>query len=285
MDWRGASIEARYTAISAIQEQVTTEMGAPGETLSDKLDRVLTHKIWGTLIFRRDHGADVPEHLHLRAIADGRAAGGVDGSAARVGAMMPPGDLNSLLVDGVIAGVGAVVVFLPQILLLFLVHRLAGRHRLHGARGVSHGPADEQGRPARQKLHPDAQFVRLRHPRHHGHAHHRIPKDRLVTILVAPLMSCSARLPVYTLLIAACIPEQRSLRLPWLDGLTMLAMYLLGIVVALLMAWLFQEDVAQGRNADAHHGVAALQTARCCKGRRCGTCGIAPKYFSAAPAR
>jgi ferrous iron transport protein B len=72
------------------------------------------------------------------------------------------------------------------------------------------------------------------------------PKDRLVTILVAPLMSCSARLPVYTLLIGACIPERRVLGFFQLSGLTMLAMYLLGIVVALLMAWLFKKTLLKG---------------------------------------
>jgi ferrous iron transport protein B len=72
------------------------------------------------------------------------------------------------------------------------------------------------------------------------------PKDRLVTILVAPLMSCSARLPVYTLLIAACIPNLTVLGFLKLPGLTMLAMYLLGIVVALLMAWLFKKTLLKG---------------------------------------
>ncbi len=72
------------------------------------------------------------------------------------------------------------------------------------------------------------------------------PKDRLVTILVAPLMSCSARLPVYTLLIAACIPDIKTLGVLKLQGLTMLAMYLLGTVVALLMAWLFKKTLLNG---------------------------------------
>jgi ferrous iron transport protein B len=72
------------------------------------------------------------------------------------------------------------------------------------------------------------------------------PKDRLVTILVAPLMSCSARLPVYTVLIAACIPNQRVLGFLKLPGLTMLTMYLLGIIVALLMAWLFKKTLLKG---------------------------------------
>jgi ferrous iron transport protein B len=72
------------------------------------------------------------------------------------------------------------------------------------------------------------------------------PKDRLVTILVAPLMSCSARLPVYTVLIAATIPPRKAAGIFGLQGLTMLAMYLLGIVVALLMAWLFKKTLLKG---------------------------------------
>jgi ferrous iron transport protein B len=72
------------------------------------------------------------------------------------------------------------------------------------------------------------------------------PKDRLVTILVAPLMSCSARLPVYTLLIGACIPNVRVFGFLKLAGLTMLSMYLLGIIVALLMAWIFKKTLLKG---------------------------------------
>jgi ferrous iron transport protein B len=72
------------------------------------------------------------------------------------------------------------------------------------------------------------------------------PKERLVTILVAPLMSCSARLPVYTLLIAACIPDIKLFGFIKLAALTMLSMYLLGIIVALLMAWLFKKTLLRG---------------------------------------
>ena len=122
MDWRGAAIEGALRAQSRKSSRRSPrELAPPGETFSDRLDRVLTHKVWGTLIFHGDHGADVPEHLHLRAIADGRAADG-RGLARRPGRRPDPARAicNSLLVDGVIAGVGAVVVFLPQILLLFL---------------------------------------------------------------------------------------------------------------------------------------------------------------------
>ncbi len=168
------------------------------------------------------------------------------GSAAWSASLIPPGDLNSLLVDGVIAGVGAVVVFLPQILLLFLfigfledtgymaraaflMDRLMSKVGLHGKSFIpmlSSFACAIPGIMATRTI--------------------ESPKDRLVTILVAPLMSCSARLPVYTLLIAACIPNLTVLGFLKLPGLTMLSMYLLGIVVALLMAWLFKKTLLKG---------------------------------------
>ena len=171
---------------------------------------------------------------------------GVDWLGGAVGRLVPPGDLNSLLVDGMIAGVGAVVVFLPQILLLFLfigfledtgymaraaflMDRLMSKVGLHGKSFIpmlSSFACAIPGIMATRTI--------------------ESPKDRLVTILVSPLMSCSARLPVYTLLIAACIPNITVLGFLKLTGLTMLAMYLLGIVVALLMAWLFKKTLLKG---------------------------------------
>jgi ferrous iron transport protein B len=171
---------------------------------------------------------------------------GVDWLGHGVASLIPPGDLNSLLVDGVIAGVGAVVVFLPQILLLFLfigfledtgymaraaflMDRLMSKVGLHGKSFIpmlSSFACAIPGIMATRTI--------------------ESPKDRLVTILVSPLMSCSARLPVYTLLIAACIPNRTVLGFFKLTGLTMLSMYLLGIVVALLMAWLFKKTLLKG---------------------------------------
>jgi ferrous iron transport protein B len=171
---------------------------------------------------------------------------GVEWFGGVVGGLISPGDLNSLLVDGVIAGVGAVIVFLPQILLLFLfigfledtgymaraaflMDRLMSKVGLHGKSFIpmlSSFACAIPGIMATRTI--------------------EAPKDRLVTILVSPLMSCSARLPVYTLLIAACIPDKRMLGFIKLQGLTMLSMYLLGTVVALLMAWLFKKTLLKG---------------------------------------
>src|SRR5208282_910249 len=165
----------------------------------------------------------------------------VDWLGGAVGKLIPPGDLNSLLVNGVLAGVGAVIVFLPQILLLFLfigfledtgymaraaflMDRLMSKVGLHGKSFIpmlSSYACAIPGIMATRTI--------------------ETPKDRLVTILVAPLMSCSARLPVYTLLIGACISGGILMQ-----SLTMLCMYLLGIAVALGMAWLFKKTLLKG---------------------------------------
>jgi ferrous iron transport protein B len=246
VDWRGATIEGRYLGVSAIQRAVTTELGSPGETFSDKLDRILTHKAWGTLIFLAVMMLMFQSIFTFARIPMDALQSGVDWLGHAAGGMIPPGDLNSLLVDGVIAGVGAVVVFLPQILLLFLfigfledtgymaraaflMDRLMSKVGLHGKSFIpmlSSFACAIPGIMATRTI--------------------ESPKDRLVTILVAPLMSCSARLPVYTLLIAACIPNLTVLGFLKLPGLTMLSMYLLGIVVALLMAWLFKKTLLRG---------------------------------------
>ncbi len=246
VDWRGAPIEWRYARVAEIQQAVTTEVAQAGEALSDRLDRVITHKVWGTLIFLAVMALIFQSIFSFAKLPMEALQTGVSWIGGVVAKMIPPGDLNSLLVDGVIAGVGAVVVFLPQILLLFLfigfledigymsraaflMDRLMSKVGLHGKSFIpmlSSFACAIPGIMATRTI--------------------ETPKDRLVTILVAPLMSCSARLPVYTLLIAACIPDIQVLGVFKLAALTMLAMYLLGIVVALVMAWIFKKTLLKG---------------------------------------
>lgn len=246
IDWRSAIIESRYAAIARLQQAVTTESAGSGETFSDRLDRVLTHKIWGTVIFLTLMLLMFQSIFIFARLPMDALQAGVDLLGRAVESWLPPGDLTSLLVDGVIAGVGAVVIFLPQILLLFLfigfledtgymaraaflMDRLMSKVGLHGKSFIpmlSSFACAIPGIMATRTI--------------------ESPKDRLVTILVAPLMSCSARLPVYTVLIAACIPDLRLLGVLKLAGLTLLGMYLLGIVAALAMAWLFKRTLLKG---------------------------------------
>jgi ferrous iron transport protein B len=225
---------------------VIEELAPPGETFSDKLDRVLTHKVWGTIVFLAIMALIFQSIFTFAQVPMDLLKGGVGWFGQLVGRVIPPGDLHSLLVDGVIAGVGAVVVFLPQILLLFLfigfledtgymaraaflMDRLMSKVGLHGKSFIpmlSSYACAIPGIMATRTI--------------------ESPKDRLVTILVAPLMSCSARLPVYALLIGACIPNIKLIGFLKLQGLTMLGMYLLGTVVALIMAWIFKKTLLKG---------------------------------------
>jgi ferrous iron transport protein B len=241
VDWRSAAIEARYVRINAIQQAVATEAAGQPEPFSDKLDRIVTHKFFGMLIFV---GIMALMFLSIFTFAQWPMdlLGGLFKLAGQgVAKAMPPGELESLLETGVIGGVGAVVAFLPQICLLFLfiglledsgymaraaflMDRLMSRVGLHGKSFIpmlSSFACAIPGIMATRTI--------------------ESPKDRLVTILVAPLMSCSARLPVYTLLIGACITGG-----VLMQSLTMLCMYLLGIVVALGMAWLFKTTLLKG---------------------------------------
>jgi ferrous iron transport protein B len=241
VDWRSAAIEARYARVSAIAQHVTVESFVEGENFSDRVDRVLTHRVWGLLVFV---GIMLSMFVSIFVFAQlpmDALDAGVGWLADRVGSLLGPGDLQDLLANGVIKGVGAVVVFLPQICLLFLfislledtgymaraaflMDRLMSRVGLHGKSFIpmlSSFACAIPGIMATRTI--------------------ESPKDRLVTILIAPLMSCSARLPVYTVLIAACVGGGALRR-----GLVLTAMYLLGIVGALVMAWVFKRTLLKG---------------------------------------
>ena len=241
VDWRSTAIEARYARLFAIEQHVTRETPPPDELLSDRIDRVVTHRVWGPLIFVTVMALMFQSIFWLAKYPMDGIEATVDALAQWIGSSMPPGDLNDLITRGAIAGVGSVVIFLPQICLLFLfiglledtgymsraaflMDRLMSRVGLHGKSFI---PMLSSFACAI----PGIMATRTIETR----------QDRLATILVAPLMSCSARLPVYTVLIAACIPQRNG----W-PGLTLLMMYLLGIAGALGMAWIFKKTLLRG---------------------------------------
>jgi len=246
VDWRSAAIEARYARVFAITQHVVIETAPTDENFSDQLDRVLTHRIWGLLIFVGLMALMFQSIFTFASIPMDALEGAVNWLAGTVSTILGPGDLQDLLANGVIKGVGAVVIFLPQICLLFLfialledtgymaraaflMDRLMSRVVLHGKSFIpmlSSFACAIPGIMATRTI--------------------ESPKDRLVTILVAPLMSCSARLPVYTVLIAACLPPTKYFGFLGLPGLTLLGMYLLGIGGALGMAWLFKKTLLKG---------------------------------------
>ncbi len=247
LDWRTLPIESRFARVSAIYDAAVTESVVAQETPSDRLDRVLTHRVWGLLVFVVLMGLMFQSIFAFAKLPMDAIEAGVSWLGGGVVRILPPGDFRSLVVDGVIAGVGAVVVFLPQICLLFLfiglfedtgymaraafiMDRLMNKVGLHGKSFIpllSSFACAIPGIMATRTI--------------------ENARDRLVTILIAPLMSCSARLPVYTVLIAACIPDTRVLGFIKLPGLTLLSLYALGTVAALGAAWVFKRTLLKGR--------------------------------------
>ena len=205
--------------------------------IDDALDRWLLHPLFGLLalavvmflIFQAVYAWATPLMDLIEA--------GTAWLGEMVGAMLPAGPLNSLLVDGVIAGAGGVVVFLPQILILFffiLALEESGYlpraafllDRMMAAAGLS-------GRSFIPLLSSFACAV----PGIMSTRSIQDPRDRLATILVAPLMTCSARLPVYALLIGAFIPHKTVWGVFNQQGLVLFALYAAGILSALAMSW------------------------------------------------
>jgi ferrous iron transport protein B len=238
--------EVRYQWIAEVLEQSVTHQVHTTAHLSDRIDRFALHRIWGPVLF-----------LVLMAVVfqsvfswatpmmDGiEAVIGASGQA--VGSLLPDGDLRSLLVDGVFGGVGSVLVFLPQIAILFTFIGLL-EHSGYMARA-----AYIMDRVMRTVGLHGKSFI----PMLSGYACAvpgimatrtiEDPKDRLATIMVVPLMSCSARLPVYTLLIGAFIPATTVVPGLTMQGATMLGMYLLGTVAALAAAAVFKRTLLKG---------------------------------------
>jgi ferrous iron transport protein B len=168
----------------------------------------------------------------------------IDAGTARVGDAvsnaMPDGPLRSLLVDGIIAGVGGVIVFLPQILILFaFILALEESGYLPRAAFLLDRTMAAAGLSGRSFI-PLLSSFACAVPGIMSTRSIQDPRDRIATILVAPLMTCSARLPVYALLIGAFIPARR---VGWfnLQGLVLFALYAAGVLSALAVAWLMKK--------------------------------------------
>ncbi|AZG09462.1 ferrous iron transport protein B [Pigmentiphaga sp. H8] len=164
----------------------------------------------------------------------------VSSLGAWVGGTLPEGMLNSLLVDGIIAGAGSVLVFLPQILFLFFfILLLEESGYLPRAAFLLDRMMVGAGLTGRSFI-PLLSSFACAIPGIMATRTIQDPRDRLATILVAPLMTCSARLPVYTLLIGAFIPSRTVLGIFNLQGVTLFALYVAGIVSALAVSWVMK---------------------------------------------
>lgn len=234
-------VAALYRRAEAIEHAVVTlpegRAAAPAmlrrmDPLTERIDRIALHPVWGLLLF-----AAVMTGLFTSIFwLAGPAMDAIDGlfawTAEGLAALLPEGWFSRLLTDGLVGGVGAVAVFLPQIVILFLVMGFLedSGYLARGAMLVDR-PLSAAGLSGRA-------FV----PLLSGFAcaipgmlaTRTIPsrRERLLTLFAIPLMSCSARLPVYGLLLAFLTPPEK----PWLGGIGLTVLYLGGLLVGLLAA-------------------------------------------------
>lgn len=240
-------VQARYRWISTILDGVISRPEAPVPTWSARIDRILTHKVWGA-VFLLAVLFVVFQSIFAWAGPLMEAIDWVFGTLAEVvAAVLPQGALQSLVTDGIIAGVGGVLTFLPQILILFafiaaledcgyMARAAYMNDRLMRSLGLS-GRAFIPLLSSFACAVPAIMATRAIADR----------RERFVTILIAPFMSCSARLPVYVLMIAAFVPARTYLA-GWVElhTLVMLGMYLVGIIVAIPIAWLLKKTAFAG---------------------------------------
>jgi len=245
-DRNSVFVESRYAWIKSVCKHSVAQNSPQGMNLSDRIDAVVTHRVWGVVIFLGLMALVFQAMFSWAQLPMNLIKQGFDSLGALVVSAMPAGDLRDLIIHGGIAGVAAVVTFLPQILFLFLFLGLLEDT------GYMARAAFIMGRVmSRVGLHGKS-FIPLLGsfacaiPGIMATRTIDNPRDRLATMLVAPLMSCSARLPVYALMIAVVIPPVKLFGLVSLPGLTMLSMYLLGLFMALLMAWIFKKTLLRG---------------------------------------
>ena len=236
--------ERRFTAHEIAHAAIISETAR--HRLHSKLDRVLLHSWLGPLIlfamlfvmFQAVFGGAAP-------LVDGLDSG-IGALANWVKTVLSPSLGRDLLTDGIIAGVGSVITFLPQILILFLfILVLEATGYMARAAFLMDRLMARVGLSGRSFI-PLLSSFACAIPGIMATRSIADPKDRLTTILIAPLMTCSARLPVYAVLIAAFIPRRNLAGGIGLQGLVLFILYLSGIVAAMAIALVLRRTVTKG---------------------------------------
>lgn len=242
--FQGAETIQRYSFIQDLLNEVTLrQTDFSWKNYSRKIDTILTHKVWGYvlffsvlfLIFQSIFAwATLPMDMIDTLFAN---------LSRYLHAVLPEGPLSSLLADGIVPGIGGIIIFVPQIAILFafisvleesgymarvvfLMDKLMRKFGLNGKSVVPLMSGVACAIPAIMATRTIDNW-----------------KERTITIFVTPLMSCSARLPVFTILIALIVPEGRIFGFFNLQGLALMGLYLLGFVSALGSAWIMKQII------------------------------------------
>lgn len=239
--FQGAETIQRYTFIQELLDKVTLHAANEGwRQNSRKLDRVLTHKVFGYLIFFGILFLIFQSIFAWATIPMDFIDSQFAALSNLLNELLPAGPLTSLLADGIVPGIGGIIIFVPQIAILFafiaileetgymarvvfLMDKIMRKFGLNGKSVVPLMSGVACAIPAIMATRTIDNW-----------------KERMITIFVTPLMSCSARLPVFTILIALIVPDEKVVGFFNLQGLALMGLYLLGFVAALFSAWVMK---------------------------------------------
>jgi ferrous iron transport protein B len=230
-------ITERYRRIHSVTA-ACVRTGTPEDAirLNDRIDKILLHPIWGNLILLLVLLFMFQSIFWLAQYPMDWIDRGFGMLSGALEAALPPGLLSDLIVNGLLAGIGGVVIFVPQIMILFgLITILEDTGYMARISFLSDRAMRSAGLNGRSVM-PLISGLACAIPAVMAARSVRGSRERLITIMVTPLMSCAARLPVYTILISLVIPQRTVLGFLSLQGLVLTAMYLLGGVMALLAA-------------------------------------------------
>jgi ferrous iron transport protein B len=241
LPWHASDVAQVITTQQAVRKILQLAVREPADTLhtDDAIDRVVLHPLWGMLLLALTLFLMFQAVFSWATLPMAWIKAGVDGLGGLVQSHLAPGVLQSLLVDGILAGTGGVLVFLPQILVLFFfIIALEDSGYLPRAAFLLDRVMGTVGLSGRSFIPLLSSFAcaipGVMAARTIGHW-----RDRLVTIMIAPLMTCSARLPVYALLIGAFIPSRTVWGVFNLQGLVLFGLYFGGILGAMAVAAVF----------------------------------------------
>jgi len=238
---QAAETVSRYRYLSTILSGVIKDTGADRKfAFSDKLDSILTHRIWGFVIFIFILFFIFNSIFAWATYPMDLIESGFGWLTAFGHEHLPGGILTDLFLDGILAGLGGVVIFIPQIAILFaFISILEDTGYMSRVTFMMDKIMSKFGLSGKSVV-PMIGSLACAVPSIMSARNIESWKDRIITIMVAPLVSCSARLPVYTLIISLIIPDKYIFGFINLQGLTLMGMYVISIVAAILVAYVMK---------------------------------------------
>lgn len=233
----------RYKFIDTILKKCSYNESTAIGGITEKLDKILLHKVWGYVVFLFALLLIFQSVFFLASYPMSWIESFFIYISEYLSNALPPGKLTSLIIDGVLAGLSGIAIFIPQIALLFglisimeetgymarvsyIMDRMMRKFGLNGRSVIPLVSGVACAVPAIMSTRTISNW-----------------KERLITIMITPLISCSARLPVYTLLIALVVPSGKLFGIIGYQGFTLLLLYIIGFVAAIIVAWIMKKII------------------------------------------